>query len=148
MTVKGAFTVELSGPYEARAALLDAFRHESIAARYTDPPSPNLDEQAKGWVEASFHEGTDSPSVEFQRECLEKATALGEQFGYQLRSHGIVTAGPAQLKHIVDKRTGTLVMKAFNLTEEDLPAFADRIGLPAEFLELREPPGLWNIPEA
>jgi hypothetical protein len=127
MTVKGAFTVELSGPYEARAALLDAFAQDSIAARYKASPSPDLDEEAKGWIEARFHEGTDSPSVDFQRDCLDKA---------------------AQLSHIVDKRTGALVMKAFDVTEETLPDFARVIGVPADSLELREPPGLWDVPKA
>ncbi|QCR49838.1 hypothetical protein [Streptomyces sp. SGAir0924] len=148
MTVKGAFTVELSGPYEARAALLDAFARESIAAHYKNSPSPNLDEEAKGWIDARFHEGTDSPSADFQRDCLAKAQALGEQFGYEMRSYGVVVGAAAQLSHIIDKRTGELVMKAFNVTEENLSDLARAIGLPAEFLELREPPGLWDVPEA
>ncbi|NUS79182.1 MAG: hypothetical protein HOV70_23690 [Streptomyces sp.] len=149
MTAKNAVTVELSGPFEARAALLDACAEASISAQYISAPSSELDEQAKGWIRAEFHEGTDdSPSLEFQRSSREKVEALGAQFGYIVRSYGIVTATAAQLKHIVDKRTGALVMKAFNVTEESLPAFAKHIGLPAEFLELREPPGLWDVPEA
>ncbi|KMS79090.1 hypothetical protein ACH49_13625 [Streptomyces leeuwenhoekii] len=148
MTVKGAFHVNLSGPFEARAALLEAFAQESIAARYISAPSSALDEQAKGWVRAEFHEGTDSPSVDFQRGCRERATTLGEQFGYTLRSYGVVVGAAAQLSHVVDKRSGALIMKGFNLTDDFLPVIAEQTGIPAEYLELREPPDVWTAPEA
>ncbi|MFJ4550322.1 hypothetical protein ACIP4X_14010 [Streptomyces sp. NPDC088817] len=147
MTVKGAFTVELSGPYEARAALLEALAEASIAAQHIPPSAAGLDEEAKGWVRAEFHEGTDSPSVDFQRDCLEKTTAIGEQYGYVLRSHGIVVGAAAQLSHVVDKRTGALVIKGFNMTEDDLAVIAEQAGVPVEFLEFREPPGVWDVPE-
>jgi hypothetical protein len=148
MTVKGAFFIELSGPFEARAALLDAFARESIAARYIAAAAAGLDEEAKGWVKAEFHEGVDSPSSDFQQACLAKATTLGEQFGYQLRSHGVVIGGSSQLSHVVDSRSGGLVLKGFNLDAEALPDIARMTGIPVEFLELREPPGLWSVPEA
>ncbi|WP_143661728.1 hypothetical protein [Streptomyces sp. st170] len=148
MTVKGAFSVDLSGPYEARAGLLEAFAEASISARYASPSATGLDEESKGWVCAEFHEGTDSPSAEFQHECLSRATALGERFGYVLRSYGVVVGAAAQLSHVVDTRTGALVIKAFNMTEDGLASIADQFGVPVEFLQIQESPGLWNLPDA
>ena len=148
MSVKGAFTITLSGPYEARGAILEAFAEASIAARYTAPDRVGLDEEAKGWVEAQFHAGTDSPSIEFQQDCMSRTTALAEPFGYEHRSHGVVLAGAAQLRHIVDKRTGALVMKGFGWPDEALPIIAEQIGIPVEYLEFREPPGMWDVPTA
>lgn len=148
MSAKGAFTITLSGPYEARDALLEAFAGASIAARYASPDRPGLDEEAKGWVQAEFHEGTDSPSAEFQRERMSQTTALAEPFGYELRGHGIVVGGAAQLRHVVDKRTGALVIKGFNMPDEALLIVAEETGIPVEYLEFRDPPGMWDIPEA
>ncbi|MEU9640917.1 hypothetical protein [Streptomyces sp. NPDC048188] len=149
MTTKNALSVDLSGPYEARAALLEACAQASISARYIASSRTGLDEESKGWIRAEFHEGTDgSPSLDFQRTSRERIERLGEQFGYVVRSYGIVVGTSAQLSHIVDKRTGVVVMKAFNVTEENLPALAEHIGIAAELLELREPPGVWDVPEA
>lgn len=148
MTVKGTFSVELSGPYEARSALLEAFAADSVAARYIAPQATGPDEEAKGWVTAEFHEGTDSPSSEFQHDCLSKATAIGEQFGYVLRSHGIVVGGAAQMRYIVDARTGDVVIKGFNVGPEFLAIIAEETGIPVEHLEVREPPGMWDVPSA
>lgn len=148
MTVKGAFTIELSGPIEARAAFLEALTQDSIAAQAIAPAARGLDEEAKGWVRAEFHEGTDSPSPEFQQACLAKVTGLGEQFGYQLRSHGVVVGAAAQFSHVIDTRTGAVVLKGFNLTKEAFPFIAEQTGVPVEYLELRDPPGVWAIPEA
>jgi hypothetical protein len=146
MTVKGAFTVDLSGPYVARGSLLEAFAAASISARYTASQAVGPNEETKGWVRAEFHEGTDSPSSEFQQDCLRKSISLGEQFGYVLRSHGVVIGAAPQMSHIVDKRTGALVSKGFNLTDDSLGIFAEQLGVPVEFLELREPSGVWDVP--
>jgi hypothetical protein len=146
MPVRGAFTIEMSGPYEARAALLEAFAEASIAARYISPEATGPDEESKGWVRAEFHEGQESPSSEFQQACLSRAAELGEQFGYVTRSYGIVMASAAQLKHVVDTRTGKLVTKGFKLSERDLGWLERQFGVPAEFLEFQEPPGMWDVP--
>ncbi|MFC5639710.1 hypothetical protein [Streptomyces bullii] len=138
----------MSGAYEARSALLEAFAEASIAARYISPEATGPDEESKGWVRAEFHEGQESPSSEFQQDCLSRATKLGEQFGYVIRSYGIVMASAAQLRHVINKRTGKLVTKGFNLSERDLGWPERQFGVPAEFLELQEPPGVWDVPEA
>jgi hypothetical protein len=148
MTVKGTFTVELSGPYEQRDALLRELAGASIAAQYIAPSAEGPDEEAKGWVRAEFHEGTESPGADFQRACLDKTTALGARFGYELRSHGIVVSGASDLRHIVDKRTGKVLMKGFGFPPNAVRLFAEETGIPLEYLELREPPGMWDVPEA
>ncbi|MFJ8349745.1 hypothetical protein ACIQ9J_25955 [Streptomyces sp. NPDC094153] len=148
MTVKGAFGVELSGPYEARAALLEAFAKASIAAQYIPPTVAGLDEEAKGWVRAEFHEGTDSPSLEFQQECLARVTAAAEQFGYEFRASSVVVGAAAQLVHVVDTRTGAVIMKSFGEpAPEELVALAHHSGIPFEAIAVREPDGLWDVPE-
>ncbi|WP_405739829.1 hypothetical protein OG885_38075 [Streptomyces sp. NBC_00028] len=148
MTIRGALTVELSGPYEARTALLDAFAAESIAARYITPQAVGPDEEGKGWVRAEFHEGTDSPSADFGQDCLSRCTSIGQQFGYVLRSHGVVIGGAAQMRHIVDTRTGELVIKGFNVGPEFLAIISEETGIPVKYLDVREPPGMWDVPEA
>ncbi|MFF7763140.1 hypothetical protein [Streptomyces griseorubiginosus] len=147
MTVKGAFTVDLSGPYESRGALLEALAAASISARPTTPQAGGLDEEAKGWVSADFHEGTDdNPSLDFQQRCLSRCTELGERFGYVVRSYGVTIGAAAQMRHIVDSRTGVLVTKAFNVNEDLLKSIAEQTGIPAAYLEVQELPGLWNLP--
>ncbi|MCT9010013.1 hypothetical protein [Streptomyces rhizosphaerihabitans] len=147
MSVKGAFTITLSGPREARTDLLKAFATSSIAARRTGPDRVGLDEEAKGWVEASFHEGTDSPSSGFQQECMSRTTAIAERFGYELRSQSVTVAGAAEFRHVVDTRTGAVVVRGFGLLDDGLPIIAEEMGIPVEYLEFREPPGVWDIPE-
>lgn len=146
MSVKGAFHATLSGPYDARGALLEAFAEASISARHVAPDRQGLDEESKGWVQAEFHDGTDSPSGEFQHEALSRTTAIGERFGYELRSHGITVAGAAQLKHVVDTRTGAVVVKGFNFPDDAVEVVSQEFGIPSEYLELRDPPGVWDVP--
>lgn len=146
MSVKGAFAITLSGPYEGRSKLLQAMTSAGIAAQVCSADRVGLDEEAKGWIEATFHQGTDSPDVDFQRACLERVTSLAEPAGYETRSYGIVMAGAAQMTHVVHKETGEVVMKAFNMTPEGLPKLARVLGVDADLLELREPPGLWDVP--
>ncbi|MFJ8599020.1 hypothetical protein ACIREM_09875 [Streptomyces shenzhenensis] len=126
-----------------------AFADAAIAARTANPDRPGLDEEDKGWVEAEFHEGTDSPSVNFQRECMDRATAVAGPLGYELRSYGVVVAAAAQLRHIVDSRTGGLVMKSFgDMSDKAMAIISEQFGIPVEFLEVKEPPGMWDLAEA
>ncbi|MEY2243181.1 hypothetical protein AB8A21_09595 [Streptomyces sp. BF23-18] len=146
MSVIGAFSVTLSGPYDARGALLEAFAAASIAAGYVASEVEGLDEESKGWVRTEFHEGTDAPSGEFMQAAVSRCTALGEQFGYELRSQGVTVAGAAQFQHVVDTRTGAVVMRGFNFPDDALHVISQEYGIPLERLELRDPPGLWDVP--
>lgn len=146
MPVKGAFTVRLSGPLEARDQLVQTLTEAGIAARATKPDFSGEDEAAHGWIRADFHEGTEKPSVEFQRASRERVESLGEPVGYTVRSYGVAISGGAQKVIVVHKATGQVVAKGFDLTPDRLPALARALGFPAEDLEIREPPGQWDIP--
>lgn len=139
--------ITLSGPAEQRDVLLDAFERACIAAHPSRPDREGAQEEAKGWVEAQFHEGVDSPSSEFQQSCMARVATVAGSFGYEHRGHGITVAGPMDVKYVVDKRTGAVVMRnAGPMPDEALTIISEEFGIPAEFLEITDPPGLWDVP--
>ncbi|MGW5273603.1 hypothetical protein ACWEQP_13645 [Streptomyces sp. NPDC004044] len=149
MTVKGAFFITLSGPLDQRADLLASLAESGTAAQWVLPEVSGPGEDEKGWVRATFHEGGDeSPSSEFSQAALKLAQELGQPLGYELRSHGVVMGGAAQRVDIVDRRTGDVVVKGFGTTQEELPELARVLGIDPQHLELREPPGLWDVPSS
>lgn len=149
MSVKGTITITLSGPSKARDTLLEAFADASIAAREARPDRTGPDEEAKGWVTAEFRQGTDSPSGDFQQECMARATAVAGPLGYEQRGHGVVMAGAAQLMYVIDRRSNQVVMKHFgDMPAEALAILSEELGIPKEFIEITEPPGLWTVPDA
>ncbi|MGW0412939.1 hypothetical protein ACWDZX_16810 [Streptomyces collinus] len=149
MSVKGAFTITLSGPAEQRDALLDAFACASIAARASVPDRTGAEEEAKSWVEAEFHDGSDSPGSDFQQQCMARVAAVADPLGYEMRSAAMTVAAAADLVHVIDKRTGNVVMQHFGpLPQEALVILAEELRIPAAFLEITEPPGPWDVPEA
>ncbi|WP_394425477.1 hypothetical protein [Streptomyces sp. SGAir0957] len=147
MTVKGTFTINLSGPYDRRAELLEALADASIAAQPTAPAVAGVEEETKGWVQAEFHDGTDSPDSDFQQSCMDRIAVVSSQFGYERRSHGVVLGGAAEFREIVDTRTGEVLMKGWGFPPNAARIYAEEMGMPMEFLELRERPGTWDVPE-
>lgn len=150
MTAKGTFQVSLSGPRERGEDFLAGLLKVPIAARACEPQAGGPGEESKGWVEASFHEGTDGqPSLDFQRACLERVGAVGKVFDFEIRSYGSVISNASDLMQVVDKRTGEVVMKSFGGNNpEALEHVAWALGIDVSFLEFQEPPGVWDLPDS
>ncbi|MFD5477071.1 hypothetical protein [Streptomyces hawaiiensis] len=80
---------------------------------------------------------------------MARATAVAGPLGYEQRSHGVVMAGAAQLMYVIDRRSNQVVMKHFgDMPAEALAILSEELGIPKEFIEITEPPGLWTVPDA
>ncbi len=143
MTAKGTYIIMLSGPADVLPSLLQAL----AAARMSAREDLEMGTEETTWVKVEFHQGTDGPPTpEFQRACMDRLDALRGPYGYEQRGTTNVIAGAADLREVVDVRTGRVVARGFLATREDLEAFAPGWGVDARYLVLREPAGLWTVP--
>jgi hypothetical protein len=149
MPVRGTFHMTFSGPPEQIAAVLKALTAAGFAAKGVQSPYPgDPQESALVWVEASTHEGTDSPSAEFEVASLDRAQQAVEPHGYRLRIHGSTVGGIADQREVVQASTGEVLVRTWAESWDAgvLAEVSELFGIPVEDLELRELPGLWDLP--
>lgn len=79
-------------------------------------------------------------------ECLKRAEAAGEPFGYRIRLHGVVVGGAADAREIVHRKTGEVIFRTTAASMESLAPVIAEMGLDPQELDLREPADLWRVP--
>ncbi len=118
-----------------------------LSARAGGAERPDVPDAA--WITVEVHNGRDgSPDAEEQRRWLDQATGALAALGYEIRSYGVVTGGPAEMKIVRLRRTGQEVTRGwFGQDPGGLHHVADALGCRLQDLELVEPDDVCRMPE-
>lgn len=76
---------------------------------------------------------------------MDTATAAVEPLQYQLRSHGVVTGGSAQLQVLRHRQSRQTLCKGWFGEHPDLDQLASQFGFRGEDVELAEDEQTWRI---